>query len=338
MNTRDKYTGFAIALAWPRTWCKQSNAWYDGLMVALGFSKNHYYRVGHAALVLIDKESSQCHYFDFGRYHSPVKYGRVRSAFTDHDLAINLKARISADGKNILNFNEILGFLHQNQACHGNEDLHGSYTEVDFQQAYNKAVKMQADSPWPYGPFIHKGTNCSRFVQTVILAGKPSLKHTMLLRFTVPLTPTPISNVKALSVKTRINGHQPWPLFSPDKKPSKGDLQRTLPAVKISHKIPSDARWISGEGAGSWFHITQRQDGYFHIFRYSPEGVMECNSVFRAAFEFDPSLPFEVVHLSHCAQVRVVQNEQKITLTRVEGALASHPEEAGILQNAEIDS
>ncbi len=340
MKASNKYTGFAIALAWPKTWCKQSNAWYDNLMVALGFSKNHYYRVGHAAMVVVDKESGHCHYFDFGRYHAPAKHGRVRSAFTDHDLAVHIKARISADGKSILNFKEILNFLHQNQACHGNEDLYGSYTEVNFEKAYNKAVKMQADSPWLYGPFIHNGTNCSRFVQTVILAGKPLAKHSMLLRYNVPLTPTPISNVNALSHKTRMSGPQAWPLFAPVVKPSFADLQGTLPAPLKNKNIPSQARWIAGEGAGSWFYIVKREDEHYHITRYSPEGVVECNSVFcnDAAFDFDPTLPFELIHLSHCAQVRVVQNEQRITLSIVEGKLASQPKEARILQDAEIAS
>jgi hypothetical protein len=39
MNSGEKYTGFAIALAWPATWCKQSGAWYDPLTSFLGFSK-----------------------------------------------------------------------------------------------------------------------------------------------------------------------------------------------------------------------------------------------------------------------------------------------------------
>ena len=50
-----------------------------------------------------------------------------------------------------------------------------------------------------------------------------------------------------------------------------------------------------------------------------PEGAVECNSVFRndTAFGFDPELPFEVIHLSHCAQVNVIQNGQRITLLPV---------------------
>ena len=320
MSIEKNETGFAIALAWPHTWCKQPNAWYDKLMLQLGISKNNYYRAGHAALVLVEKSSGVCHYFDFGRYHAPFEHGRVRSVHTDHDLDLPVIARITKDGKSLENLHEILGFLHQNQACHGNGDLYGSYTEVDFQRAYYKALQMQQQSPLPYGPFVHNGTNCSRFVDTVIRAGKPPIKYALKMKYQVPLTPTPMSNVNALPNKTRISTKQPWELFNPAQKPDKSALSGTLPQPARSAAIPEKAQWLSGEGGGSWFHIIQREDGYYHITRYSPEGVVECSPVFRAAFEFDPSLPFEVVHLSHCAEVRVVQNEQRIILTRIQVA------------------
>jgi len=103
MSSSNKYTGFAIALAWPQTWCKQPNSWYDSLLLRLGISVNHYYRAGHAALVLVEKSTGDCHYFDFGRYHAPFEYGRVRSATTDHDLDLPKKAQLTTDGKSIKN-------------------------------------------------------------------------------------------------------------------------------------------------------------------------------------------------------------------------------------------
>jgi len=76
----------AIILAWPETICKQTNAWYDGLMNKLKISKNGYYKVGHAAIVLVNSKKGEAHYFDFGRYHSPKGQGRVRDISTDYDL------------------------------------------------------------------------------------------------------------------------------------------------------------------------------------------------------------------------------------------------------------
>ncbi len=312
-------TGFAIALAWPQTWCKQPNAWYDALLLGLDIYKNHYCRAGHAALVLVEKSSGVCHYFDFGRYHAPFEHGRVRSAVTDHDLELPVQARISADRKSITNFSEILEFLHQNQACHGNGDLYGSYTEINFEKAFDKATEMQQQSPIPYGPFIPKGSNCSRFVQTIILAGNPEAKHAFRLKYNIPLTPSPMSNVSALYLKTKISFPQPWVHFYPWNRPDKKSLQTTQIEPERNKNIPVAAKWLAGEGAGSWFHVARWQDGHYDVTRYSPEGAMECRSVFcnDSVFDFDPTLPFEVVHLSHCAQIRVIQNEQEITLKMI---------------------
>lgn len=190
-------TGFAIALAWPQTYCKQAGAWYDSLMNLLGFAKDHYYKVGHAAVVLIDAEDGKCHYFDFGRYHAPFGYGRVRNEITDHDLKLPIKAIILE--QSIVNFEEIIAFLSCNDACHGAGAVEASYCEIDFERAYQNALKMQAQSPIAYGPFIWQGTNCSRFVRTTILAGKPNLLNRLKLLFPLTISPTPSWNVRILS-------------------------------------------------------------------------------------------------------------------------------------------
>jgi len=196
--------GIAIAIAWPETLCKQSGAWYDPLLNKLGVSKNHYYKVGHAALVLVNKESGKCYYFDFGRYHSPFQHGRVRDANTDHDLEIHTKALFNDKG-NLKNYKEILRELLLNPSCHGDGDLHASYCEINFHSALRKAKHLQDLSPLPYGPFVLKGTNCSRFVNTVILAGKTNWYNHLKLMFPRSITPAPITNVKALGNYIRLN-------------------------------------------------------------------------------------------------------------------------------------
>lgn len=189
-----KSPGFVIALAWPETYCKQAGGWYDGLMRITGFNRNYFYKAGHAASVLVDGETGDCHYFDFGRYHAPFAHGRVRSADTDHDLELKTKAIIS--GSEILNFTDILNELFANESCHGTGPLYGSYSRINFRKAYQKALSMQDKSPIIYGPFIKGGTNCSRFVSTIIRAGLPFSFKKLKVAFAVPTTPTPISNVK----------------------------------------------------------------------------------------------------------------------------------------------
>ena len=151
-------SGFSIAIAWPETLCKQPGSWYDPLLRKLGFNKDGYYKVGHAAVVLINSDSGICHYFDFGRYHAPFQYGRVRDAETDHDLEIKIRAVIKEN--EIVNYMDILTELYFNSSCHGSGTLHASYCKINFEKAYNKAKMMQRNSPIPYGPFKIAGTNC----------------------------------------------------------------------------------------------------------------------------------------------------------------------------------
>lgn len=198
-----KKNGFAIALAWPETLCKQAGAWYDLPMRWMGFNRGHYYRVGHAAVVLVNAANGDCHYFDFGRYHAPFGHGRVRDAFTDHDLEIKSKAVISNSGA-IKNFNALLQELSANPSCHGNGALHASYTRIEFEPAMTLAKQLQEQSPVPYGPFLRNGTNCSRFVNSVLLAGRPFLFYRLLLRFLKTISPTPAGNVKSLQNYTML--------------------------------------------------------------------------------------------------------------------------------------
>lgn len=199
------YTGFAIVLAWPETFCKQAGGWYDGLMDILRISKNNYYKVGHAAVVLVETNTGRCHYFDFGRYHAPFGHGRIRDSETDHDLIIMSKAQLSDWENEILNINDLLTELFSNSACHGSGPLHASYANINFEKAYLFAKDMQNKSPWKYGPFVWNGTNCSRFVRTVVLAGTPPLFNKLRLYTPLTFSPTPIGNVRSFKNKIIIN-------------------------------------------------------------------------------------------------------------------------------------
>lgn len=193
---------FILILAWPETLCKQAGAWYDEMMSFFGFSKNNYYKVGHAAIVLVDSKSQNCHYFDFGRYHAPYGHGRIRDEETDHDLKIFSKAVIS--GNSIENIEELLEEIAHNKSCHGDGFLYASVMKGDFKLAYRKAKQMQLSSPWEYGPFVWKGTNCSRFVRTIALSAKPKLSYYIKLALPPMLTPTPSWNVRAIDDRYKV--------------------------------------------------------------------------------------------------------------------------------------
>lgn len=313
MPDKIHYTGFAIAIAWPETYCKQSGYWYDRISNLLGLSENYYYKAGHAALVLIDSQNKECHYFDYGRYHTPFQHGRVRSALTDHGLAIKTIPVISDNGRKIENFNDILTELQKNSECHGEGKLYASYCRINFQKAFTKANKLQQKSPIPYGPFKYKGSNCSRFVNTSILAGKPNWKFSFKLNYLVPFTPTPLNNVNSLSNKIVLSKMLSNVPFCPKKISDKSVLKSVLPQPVRHLNIPETAQWLSGEGAGSWFNINSNNDKYL-ISRYNQNGVLECEGRFEESKNaiFNKSLPFKFIHLSHCDKITIQQNNMII--------------------------
>lgn len=322
MNHQNKAHGYAIALAWPETYCKQAGAWYDNLMDSIGISTHFHYRVGHAAVILVDSLNGNCHYFDFGRYHAPYGHGRVRNKETDHDLTIHSKAIISPAGK-INNLHEILSEVYHNPSCHGTGPVHAALTKIRFDLAFNAALKMQKVNPWKYGPFIWNGTNCSRFVRSIILSGKPALKQILRLKLPLTLSPTPLGIVKTIGEKIdfHLERNNSFNNTSELKPPTifKRDLRKTLQIPLKAPSIPSDAQWLAGEGAGSWFHIEQAGTR-FRINRYNELGDMECAGLYIRLGKFNLTLtkPFQFIHLSHCNQVSIMQFGEKITLKRFE--------------------
>lgn len=198
----------AIALAWPETRCKQTGSWYDLPAEILGISKNRYYKVGHSAIVLINPKNGECHYFDFGRYHAPYGHGRVRDKITDHDLNITTKALFN-ENLNLINYQEVIDEIQQNPSCHGDGQLHAGLSMINFKKAFKKAKQMQNKGAINYGPFVIKGTNCSRFVNSILINSCVSNYIKLKLLFTPTISPTPIGIVRSLNKQLRATLKKP---------------------------------------------------------------------------------------------------------------------------------
>jgi hypothetical protein len=316
VTNAQKNTGIAIAIAWPQTYCKQPGEWYDKLFPLIGINKFNYYQVGHAAVVLIDVVNTKCHYFDFGRYHTPFQQGRVRSAVTDYDLKVETVPEISSDNKQLLNYEEILNELQNNHACHGEGKLQASYCLINFGKAYKKAIKIQKESPHSYGPFVAKGSNCSRFVCSVLNAGSPKWINRVKLNYWIPLTPTPNSNVRAFDHKKTIPHPKGKPLFEPINKLDRDRLSSTLPQPVKNRNVPVNTQWLSGEGAGSWFLIKPIIDQIM-LSRFSPDGNFECLEFFN-----NPSIPsntikkYKITYPTNCSVVTLEFENKKHSLNR----------------------
>lgn len=318
-NTHIKnHTGFAIAIAWPQTYCKQPGSWYDGITTILGVNKNNYYKVGHAALVLVNIENETCHYFDFGRYHTPFQYGRVRSELTDSELHINTKPIFANNSTTISNYLEILTELQNNSACHGEGEILASYTQINYNSAFNKASEIQKDSPLPYGPFKYRGSNCSRFVNTVILESIINLKQKFKLKYLNTLTPTPLNNVNSLKYKQLIPKLLITQPFLPIEKLSNKHLKSTLSQPVKANNIPTDAQWLSGEGAGSWF-VFSFEGSFLNVTRYSSVGDIECSDVFKNSLGeiIMGSSNLKITYPSNCQVVTFLHNSKIVSFDRV---------------------
>ena len=180
---------FIITLAWPEGLVTASGAWQDKHL-----AKNGKYRVGHSGLALVDSATSKIHYFDFGRYHTPDGFGRIRDAETDPDAGIKQKATIS--GEKINNIEEIEVEISNNKSCHREGALYSSIISgISFSAAFHYAKKWQEKGAIPYGPFVRNGTNCSRFVATISRKSEPSFFKKLRLKFPFTISPSPKRNV-----------------------------------------------------------------------------------------------------------------------------------------------
>ena len=88
---------------------------------------------------------------------------------------------------------------------------------------------------------------------------------------------------------------------------------KILPSPKKPEQLSTNAKWLSGEGCGSWFTIELRESNFL-ISRYSPEGKLECSGIFQQvsgeAINFN--IDYKFTYLSHCAEVNIIQNENQL--------------------------
>lgn len=96
-------------------------------------------------------------------------------------------------------------------------------------------------------------------------------------------------------------------------------IKGVLPAPIKHTNIPDEALWLAGEGAGSWFYI-QTQDTNYLIFRYSPDGKIECSGVFKITdgVGFVANNSFRITYPSHCNLVTIIQEGRKTVFGLIE--------------------
>jgi hypothetical protein len=91
------------------------------------------------------------------------------------------------------------------------------------------------------------------------------------------------------------------------------DLTGTITAPELPVSIPSNAQWLLGQGAGTWFSIAVTSNSnQYQIKRFKPVGDLDCDRIFEIEDNgavFDINKKYEFTHISHCSKCSITQNE-----------------------------
>lgn len=89
-------------------------------------------------------------------------------------------------------------------------------------------------------------------------------------------------------------------------------LPDLLPAPANKPEKLKGAKWLSGEGAGSWFLI-QNSDKARRIFivaRFSSEGHYECGGYYEAKRPFNSMNDYNLIYPCHCMTITIEQDNE----------------------------
>lgn len=326
-------TGIILTLAYPETIVMVSKEWFSPYLRFIGIGKKNYLRAGHAALVLINKDTGVLEYHDFGRYITSEPNGRVRGKTTDCELDFPLKAHIK-DGK-VTNLNAILKFLGTHpKLTHGDGKLVASVCdEIDYQKARAHITMMQEKHFIRYAAFIKDACNCARFVTDSLIAGLTNETIKMKLINSKWFTPSTVGNVilsntgkhvfevsekGAISKFTGSQKSENIRCFLDRLKDHTPNFIGTLEPKPVND-LHEKAQWLSGIAAGAWFELHKvGHEMEYHFKRISPNGNIDIHDRFvvdDASFDYD--LEFEFVHYSNCAFFHLKQRGKVFRFERV---------------------
>ncbi|WP_299526425.1 DUF6695 family protein [Winogradskyella sp.] len=321
-----KNDAFILTLAYPETIVSHADEWYSKfLRYAFIGSKNHV-RAGHAALVLINKNTGALEYHDFGRYITSEPNGRVRGKDTDFELDFPLIAKIEND--KITNLDEILRFLATHpKLTHGDGDLYASVCNaVDYQLARTHIDNKQAQGFIRYAAFLKIASNCARFVTDTLVVSVTDKKIKRALERSKWFTPSTIGNVVIADTEDFVYlvseqgeikefkstvSKENRRLFLDTLKGYNPSLIGTL-EPKHNNVKAKHAQWLGGIAAGAWFELHDLgSKSEYRFRRISPYGHVDCNAIFKVRDEsFDISFDYQFVHYSNCLFITIEQDSR----------------------------
>ncbi|RSK41988.1 DUF6695 family protein [Mangrovimonas spongiae] len=316
-------TGIILTLAYPETIVRHAKEWYSPFLKYLGIGNQTHVRAGHAALVLINKETGVLEYYDFGRYVTPDATGRVRAKDTDCELEKPLRAKL-VDG-NIVNLNDILNYLATHpEFTHGEGTLYASICKkVNYDKASEFIKIMQERQFIRYAAFIKKATNCARFVtDTLITSVTDDAVKKRLIKLK-KFTPSTVGNVVAANTETyvyKVDEDGCVQVFNGSVRQinkmcflDRLKTHRVSPIGTLQPKgqeyVNNNAQWLSGIGSGAWFELHESDVEHEYRFRrVSPNGTVDVDAIFIQQEEgFQYNEPYAFLYSSNCLYCHVKQ-------------------------------
>lgn len=326
-----QHTGYIIVLAYPETVVRTATKEISSKIWPLfGVGGKHSVMAGHAAFLLVSKNTGAVNYFDFGRYVTSEGMGRARSEKTDCELAIPISAVFDRDA--IVNLEEILFFVEKHpEKTHGAGRMIASVNAyINYEKAFRFVENFQKKGEVPYGAFLKKGSNCARFVTDVLLYATYDQQCRKKLRRSKFFTPSPIGNVvngkteeKIVEVhRQKIRSYKYDSVLKEhrnyffNKVSQKTHTHGTLLPMKECYDS-SKAQWLSGVGSGAWFEIEKCVKNCYTISRRGAKGELHVKDLFvvnQCGFEIEK--PYVFLHGSHCSLIKVQQNRKVYVFRR----------------------
>jgi len=297
------YLDTAIVIAWPQCTARADESLVIFLRKA-GLVKNLNMRVGHAAICLINPQTCEVLYYDFGRYITPRGFGRARSKYSDPNLSLNVKAEFDQD-RNLVNVEAIAAELDsKSKYTHGAGPLVFSVSKtINFTKAKSYADEMVMKGYFPYNGLYKSASNCARYVTETMKAANEEGTVGTKLKYPLTFRPTPLYNVVAAKTEDVVYSFEGGTLqyLEKSRRHSMADLSAGLLESAISKytkqlpddsiqglineperpaSIPSGAQWLGGLGEGAWFLVEPIDTHSFKGTKYDVEGSIEHEGVY----------------------------------------------------------
>jgi len=288
----------AIVIAWPESTARADESLAIFLKKA-GVLKNLNMRVGHAAICLINPQSNEVLYYDFGRYITPRGFGRARNKYTDPNLTLLTKAVFDED-RDLQNVEEIAVELDSiSKYTHGYGPLVFSVSKtINYIKAKSYADDMIQKGHFPYNGLYKSASNCARYVTETMKAANEDGTVGTKLKYPLTVRPTPLFNVVAAKSQDTIYSFEGGTLQYLDKsrRHSISDLSAGLLESALSKytntrpddqihgdieepkrpaQLPVHAQWLGGLGEGAWFVVDALDKHSFKGGKYAKDGTLE---------------------------------------------------------------